>query len=133
MRKKRNPWAEGSIAQIYEMFFKPIMLNHCPEEQNPKDFLEDLFNTDHRTITVWRAEKAFRMPGLLYTTPLFKTQGVGWRQVKRGDTLYIREDSRTPDDIDVEFFAGQGEKDQVFCLTAIERIQISHNIKKLVD
>jgi hypothetical protein len=64
------------------------------------------------------------MPGLFYTAPLLKIQGLGYRNVEKDTVLMVRKDSRD-EFYDVEFFGGQGGAEQVFHLSNSEWYQIA--------
>lgn len=123
MRVSRKPWNEGSLAKIYDLFFRPLVARYCQDQDNPKKFIEDLFDVDYRIIRTFVANKSFKMPGLYYLTGQQKVQGLGYRQVGAEDLLWVREDRRQPEHlatVDVEFMGGVGSKDQVFSLSPSE-------------
>lgn len=123
MRTKRQPWREGSIQEIYDTFFRPLVARYCTDSDNPKKFIEDLFDVDNRIIRSFTAISSFNMPGLLYVTGQQKVQGLGYRAVPIDTLMWVREDRRQPSHsatVDVEFMGGIGNKDQVFNLSASE-------------
>lgn len=130
-RFRKAPWREGSITEIYRIFFRPIIKNHCPDSLTPHEFLEEMFDVDHRDIVRYRAKRNFKMPGLFYVSGNQKVQGIGFRQVKQHAILWLRTDSKNPDFVDIEFMGGVGEMDQVFSLTSSEFNSIAPFIKKI--
>lgn len=115
---------EGHIREIYDTFFRKLVMRYCPEDKSVREFLEDLFNVDHRNITIWKSKRGFRMPGLHYLTGNVKVQGIGFRDVTPNSLLWVREDTKNPGYYDVEFMGGQGGGEQVYQLTASEWLSI---------
>jgi hypothetical protein len=119
-RKPRpEPFSEGSITEIYKYFFGPL-IHYKPALMPIKDWMEILFDLKNREITRYLVERPFHMPGLYYSAPAMKVQGIGYRDVKPDSIIWVRKDARNPDQIDVEFLGGQGKKDQMFQLTEHE-------------
>lgn len=124
-RKPRpDPYSEGSIRTIYEWFFGPLV-RYKPDHFTIKDWLEELFHLRHRDIVRYRTLVPFRMPGHYRESALKKVQGIGYREVGHGDTLYVRFDALSPNEVDVEILSGVGQKDQVFVLSRAEWESIS--------
>lgn len=121
-RRKRNrpePITEGCLADIYKWFFgKLIFLK--PEATTIGDWMEQLFDSKNRDVIRFVVKKNFTMPGLYYAASNIKYQGIGYRKVKRKEELWVRTDAHEPNRVDIEWLGGQGQKDQVFCLTASE-------------
>lgn len=115
-KPRPEPHTQGMMGQIYTWFIGPLICNHKPHQMEIDAFMEQLFDFKNRDITRYVAKNDFVLPGLYYSAPLMKVQGVGYRDVKAGTELYVRKDARSPNTIDVEFFGGQGGKDQVFAL-----------------
>lgn len=114
-----DPFSEGSLAQIYKLYFGRLIF-FKPTDTPIADWLEELFDVKHREITRYRANHEFTLPGLQYIAPTVKIQGVGYRRIRQDQELWVRTDSRAPDAVDVEVFAGQGEADTVYALTRAE-------------
>lgn len=118
-KKRPDPFSEGSMAIIYEMFIKPLM-SYKPENMSFREWLDDVyFNYKTVDITQYQVRVPFKMPGLFYLRSLLKIQGYGYRDVQEGTILMVRKDS-TKDTYDVEFFGGPGGQEQVFELTESE-------------
>ncbi len=117
MRIKRtlDPWNEGSLSDIYKLFFGKLT-QYKPHEMTLQEWNETLFDVKNRDIQMYEATKAFKMPGLYYVAPLVKIQGLGFRAIPEKTILFARTETRS-ENVDVEVFAGQGKKDLVFCLT----------------
>jgi hypothetical protein len=113
-----EPCTEGSLAEIYRWFFGKLNFLK-PEMFTLKDWEEHLFDIKNRDITRFSVKKPFKLPGLYYMAGALKIQGLGYRQMKTGDILWVRTDERTKK-ADVEVLAGQGQKDQVFELNESE-------------
>jgi hypothetical protein len=118
-KARQVPMLQGSLADIDKWFFKPLMV-YKPPQSSINEWYEFLFDFANRDIVRYVAQKEFVLPGILYLAPLMKVQGLGYRKVSAGTELYVRKDARHPDIIDVEVHSGQGNKEQVFCLTASE-------------
>jgi len=128
---KKHSFHQGSIKQIYELFFQPLVKRYRVPGKSLKEFLEDLFNVDYRNIDRYKVKNTFEIPGLLYTAGWAKTQGLGYRTVKKGSLIFVRTDSREPNAIDVEFYGGVGEKEHVYCLNQYQFNSILQNISKI--
>lgn len=115
-KPRPEPHTQGVMGTIYKYFFGPLIINHKPKQMEIDAFMEEIFDFKNRDITRFVAVRDFVLPGILRAAPNMKIQGIGYRDVKEGTELYVRKDAREPDVIDVEFFGGQGGKDQVFCL-----------------
>lgn len=118
-RARPKPLDEGSLGQIYELFFKPLVQQYSEEEQSADSFMEELFRPDLRPISQWKVVKNFKMPGLYYDAASVKVQGIGYRKMALKTIVMARIDERD-ETVDIEFFGGPGKKDQVFCLTKLE-------------
>lgn len=133
-RKARNqsrvdPINEGVLRYVWDYFFKPL-LYYRPNDVLFDDWFRFLFHTDQRSITQYRARADFRMPGLFYVTAMYKVQGIGGRDVREGQMLMVRKDTRD-EFYDVEFFGGQGGRDQVFQLSNIEWYRIAPKLEEV--
>lgn len=115
--KSIRPIDEGSMRKIYDLFIVPLLSNNLFQDGNR--FLESIFRVDQRTINHWVATEDFFMPGLYRAAPMVKIQGTGYNKIKAGSGLLSRKDEDDPT-IDVEFMAGPGQQDQVFCLETLE-------------
>ncbi len=109
-----EPFTEGSLKNIYKYFFGKLNFLK-PDNFTLKDWEEHLFDLSHRDISRFKVRKYFKLPGLYYMAGSLPIQGLGYRDMKPGDILIVRTDERTKI-TDVETFAGQGKKDQVFQL-----------------
>jgi len=118
-RPPREPWTEGCVAELYRLFVQPL-LKYKPATDTIKEWQEKLFHTEHRSVTQYLVCKPFKMPGLLRVAANKPVQGVGYRGVSIGDTIYVRTDAEYPDVIDVEILAGQGRKEHVYLLSLSE-------------
>jgi hypothetical protein len=119
-KKRPDPYTQGVMAKIYEWFVGPLVIKHKPHQQSINEFLEQTFDFKNREIIRYVATRDFVLPGLYYSAPLMKVQGIGYRDIKQGTELWVRKDARVPDTVDVEFMGGQGGKDQVFALSRSE-------------
>lgn len=119
-RRRTDPFNEGSLLIIYERFFKPLIDSFCGVERTAREFMEDLFDIDHRTLSRWQVKKAFNMPGLLVVTGNVKQQGLGWRRLSKGTIMVVREDSRSPDEIQLDFIGGKDNAEWVYSLSLSE-------------
>lgn len=119
-RRRYKPVNEGSLRSISEWFLSPIYRQYREENQSAKSFFDELFDVDGRVIQRWKVRAPFRMPGLLYMGGFVKIQGAGQRYLKRGQLVLTRTDKVNPSHVDVEFFAGQGKRDQCFYLDQSE-------------
>lgn len=127
IKRTIDPWNEGSLSEIYRLFFGKLT-QYKPHEMTLQEWNEVLFDVKNRDIQMFEAKKAFKMPGLYYTAPLVKIQGLGFRDIPERTILFARTDSRS-DTVDVECFAGQGKKDLVFCLTTQEWTRLQVHLK----
>lgn len=120
MRIKRtiDPWNEGSMKEIYRLFFAKLTYMK-PHEMSLQAFHEELFDTKNRDIVMYDVMKPFKMPGLYLVAPNVKIQGIGYRDIPTKTVVYVRTDSRV-DTVEVEAFAGPGKRAQVFSLTLNE-------------
>lgn len=123
-RGKRQTKAlkQGAAKFIYKYFIGPLL--YCkPKGMNLYHFLDLIFCVEDRVITRYRAKKTFKMPGLLWQQPN-RLIPKGDRTIQKGDEVWVRTDKTMPDRIDVEVFAGQGKKNNVFALNrdALEKI-----------
>jgi hypothetical protein len=119
-QKREVPYSQGVIALIDKWFFRPL-IRYKPLHMSLAAFYETiLFDYRNRDIARWRVKKRFKMPGLLCLTPIQKIQGSGFRKAKPGDILWVRQDARTPDVIDVEWLCGKGKQEHWYSLSASE-------------
>lgn len=130
-RARPKPLDDGILKSIYDWFFRPIVINHSdPESNDIQAFMEMLFDVDKRHLSQWSVVKSFVMPGLCYVNGTQKIQGVGKsRRLQRRTLLMMREDDRKSGSVDVEFFGGRNQKEQVFCLTREEWDWVKLHIK----
>ena len=105
---------------IYKWFVGPLVVKQKPKNMEIDAFMEHIFDFKNRDITRYVATRDLVIPGLYYSAPLMKVQGIGYRHISAGQEIYVRRDARAPDTVDVEFFGGQGGKDQVFALSLSE-------------
>lgn len=126
LRRRKKPFSQGSISQIYELFFKPLVQFYKPASKSLYEFLEELFDVQHRYITRYRVKVPFRVTGQLYVAGWAKVQGLGDRNVPQDALIWVREDLREPAYVDVEVVA-QGRDDQVFQVERMEweRLKLS--------
>lgn len=116
-RKKRvDPLEEGSLKDIFKLILGPFTV-FKPAEMTVSEWFEFLFHTKYRDITRYQVMRPFRMPGLYYTAPTVKVQGIGTRDVPAGAFLFVRTDTRFPDTNDVQWV---GREDRQFCLNSTE-------------
>lgn len=108
---------EGSIGIIFKKIIGPLV-RYKPPGMDIRAFWETLFHIDTRTIKRYLVTKPFKMPGLYCEAPLVKIQGIGFRQVKANEVLWVRTDSTTPDQIDVQWL--RPGKESLFELTSSE-------------
>lgn len=116
-RKRPRPMDEGSLREIHRLFIQPL-LDKKPERMTEDEWLNHIFHHHTSDIVQYVALKPFKLEGLFLAAPLMPVQGLGYRQVKRGQTLMVKHDHKNPDGVLVEYFGGQGGADQVFQLTA---------------
>lgn len=116
-KQKPHPLTEGCLATIYKRFLAPLVRYKHPD-MDLHSFWEHLFHAEERQIQRFRVDRPFKMPGLFYTAPTIKVQGIGERNVKEGDVLFVRTDSLTPNQIDVEWL--KPGQDYVYELTSSE-------------
>jgi hypothetical protein len=126
----RHPLNEGSIADIFRHFFGPLV-RYKHEEQSLGQFMGELFGLNERTITRYKVKKPFKIPGLFATAPHRKIQGIGERNVKRGDILWVRTDITKPNSIDVQWL--KPGQDLVFELNEREFNWIRLNLESRED
>jgi hypothetical protein len=129
-RKTKQIFEEGSIKEIYRLFILPLN-QYKPPEYNLQHWHNELFGNDVRTLTPYRVKAPFKMPGLLYERPFIKVQGIGYRDVKEDQELMVRFDLERNNEIDVEYFGGQGQREQVFCLSNEEWSYIRQFLQKM--
>lgn len=122
-----HPLTEGHIGLIFQKFIQPLT-RYKPEGMDLKHWWDWLFHVEERTITRYLVTKGFQMPGLLCPAPLMKVQGIGFRRVKAGDTLWVRTDSVVPDQVDIEWH-GAGRQ-QIFCLNSTEWGAVKLNLEE---
>lgn len=127
-KPKRVSLDQGSAREILDVFIAPLLKN-CPDRLTQGEWLAFLFHVEHREVVRHVATKNFRLPGLFMAAPLVGVQGLGYRKVKRKDALWVRFDAKAPDQIEVEYFGGQGQADQVFRLTRSEWNSIAMHLK----
>lgn len=130
MPRKKRTFTEGFIQRIYNLFFKPLVINYKPEDLSVVTFLENLFDVDYRSINRFKSRRSFKIPGLLYVAGATKVQGTGYRNVKKDSLLIVRENTRTST-FDVEFHGAQGKAEQVFHLDNSQWNSIATHLQKL--
>lgn len=128
----KKTYDEGSIKRIGELFIKPLVILK-PDRMSLKRWLENLFHTDDREIAKYRAKQSFNLMGLYKETANVKVQGAGYRHVKWNALLWVRTDTATPDQIDIEIQSGTGNKSQVFQLNQEEWSRTLPFLKKVSE
>lgn len=129
-RKPRpEPMDQGSMKEIFRLFFAPLMA-YKPNAMESREWMEYLFHLRDRDITRYEVKRNFIMPGLLLAAPLTAIQGIGYRRIKAGTEMYVREDISMPDVVHVEVQAGHGSPIQVFQLTRSEFEWVGLKIKE---
>jgi len=113
-----NPQDEGAIKRIYEWFFKPLR-QYKPETMTLSEWNETLFDSRNVEILQYRARRDFTLPGLYHRSPQVKIQGLGYRAVNKGDM------------IEVQYFGGPGQKDQLFTLNQSEWNAVAANLQEV--
>ena len=123
--------SQGSLKQIFDFFFKKLLIRYRRENQSAQEYLEDLFDVDNRNISMWQARRQFKMPGLYYIAGNIKVQGIGYRQVEKETILWLREDNRNKNYLDIEFLGGVGKESHVFCITSSEWNKIKPSLQPI--
>lgn len=100
-RTPKHAFEQGSAPIIWKRIIAPL-LRYKPIDQDMKQYLELLFHTHERPINRYVVRKQFSMPGLYHVSALTKVQGIGPRHVVVGDILWVRTDTRYPNEIQVE-------------------------------
>ena len=126
----KNPYNEGSLQRIADLFIKPL-IPLKPTNMSYKEWLRRIFHVETREISKYRARKPFNMLGHYLETANVKTQGIGYRPVKRNDLLWVRTDSTMPDKVEIEIQSGVGSKSQVFELNQEEWMRTEPLVRKL--
>lgn len=127
-----EPITEGCLADIYRLFFGPL-IRYKPQTKTIQEWMEYLFDASNREIVAHIATRPFQIRGLYNVAPLIKIQGIGYRDVKEGDMVWVRRDARNPDCIELEFLGGQGRKDQLFTLNENEWDWAALHLTELED
>lgn len=114
MKKKKSK--EPAAKTILRRFLAPLSrFKHM--EQDMGQHWDAIFAVDRHDVETFRARSAFRMPGLYYVAGSIKVQGIGPRDVNKGELFYVRIDSETGA-ADVEHSISNQEN--VFSLTSSE-------------
>lgn len=121
--KKKNPYEEGVLKDLYKIFIIPLA-RAKKTTQNIKDFLEEIFCVDTRIILRYKVKLAFTMPGLLCLTPLSLVSGLKAPRMVPGQEVWVRNDL-VLGKIDVEFWEEETNNTTWYRLTTreFERIQ----------
>ena len=98
----KHPLNQGSIGEIFRRIIAPLV-RYKPADWTLEQFLGELFAVNDRDITRYKVQRQFRMPGLYCEAPLMPVQGIGPREIKRGDIIWVRTDRQTPNSIDVQW------------------------------
>lgn len=132
-KRDRHPLTEGSLALIYKLFFGPL-IQYKPNTLSINEWLESLFDVRNREITQYKCTKPFEMPGLYCQAALVRVQGLGFRDVAKGDRLWVRTDARSPNEIEVEFHGrGSQRADTVFLLDKSEWGLVQLSIEEIEE
>lgn len=129
-RDKKNPRDEGYLADIAKIF-EPL-INLKPPGMDMYGWMEYLLHVGTRTIDEYVCLHEFRMPGLLKVLPLKCIQGIGYRTVREGSSVWVRHDSTDPERIDIEVHNGIGQAQQVFQLEGSQFRSIRRNLTKKI-
>lgn len=126
VRRRKRPFTQGYIKKIYELFFQPLVRVYKQPGEGLHEFLDMLFDVQHRYITRYRVKQPFQIEGPLYVAGWAKVQGIGKRKIPKGSVVWVREDLREPDYVDVEIVT-RGREDQVFYVERLhwERYKLS--------
>lgn len=98
---------------IGDLFIAPF-LKYCPPTRSLPAFLSDIFCIETRSIERFMTTKRITIRGNLYRLASRPTQGTGYNEVAKGTIVFIRIDETMPDFVDVEIYAGQGQKEHVY-------------------
>ena len=116
MRTRHPAEFKGPLKEINRLFIKRLM-RFRPESYGLKDFLDFIFHYKTRDIETYVVTKAFAVRGDYLERPENRVEGyVGFREVKKGALVIVREDMTLPNMFEMEIFLGQGGKDTVFRL-----------------
>jgi hypothetical protein len=119
-----------NLEKIAQWFIQPLF-RFKPEQMSDSLYLEMLFHSKERSIHRYEARSSFLMPGLNIEIPNMPVQGLGYRTVNIESTLFVRHDTTRPNSYQISFMGGQGEKEQVFELTAQEWGDISRHLENV--
>lgn len=120
-RAKRSkfpkPIEQGSLKLISDLFIAPL-LKYKPPSRSLSAWLGDIFCVDTRSIERYVTTKRLVIRGNLYRLASRPVQGIGYNEVAKDTVVFVRIDETKPDFVDVEVYAGQGQKEQVFQVDA---------------
>jgi len=125
-RLVRTPYTDH-IRTIWLRYIKPLaellVVNGTVELFT--DGVHILFGSDYRSVLFMRATRAFTIPGKLWYRDSIWVYGSGDRRVHKNEVVLVRTDTRTPDEIDLEY------KEELFKLTANEYAGIKYLLTKI--
>jgi hypothetical protein len=99
LSKKRNIYAEGSLADLYRMFLKPLRA-HKPENLSGPYWDDVILATEGREIRQFDVLETFTIPGNLLNAPRIIGSGLPeYRSAVAGSRIFIRSDD---DFLDIE-------------------------------
>ena len=125
---KRN-FRSKIFNQIYHDFIWPLR-RYKSKEQTYYNWLREIFCVETRSIVKYRARESFALPGKLFVAGSIPIEGLGYRKVRKGATLYVRHDTTMPDRFDVETDCAPRRKTQVFFLTDYEWTKVKRKLMK---
>ena len=134
-RSKKRRWRpakQGAVPKLVEYIFTPL-IKLRPDGMDIKTWLEYLFHIDERTIDKYISNEYFKMPGMCRLPGGSVVQGIGYRDIKPGDVMFVRIDTTMPDRIDIEAGLGPGRGTYNYQLDELEWLRISRFMKRLDD
>lgn len=81
--------ADKNIRDIYEFFVGPL-IREKPNDWDESTWIEYLWGTHDRPITIYIVKSPFDPPGALLKVPMHPTMAGDRRQAKKGDMAFIR-------------------------------------------
>lgn len=89
-----------AMHEIARIFLRPLLAN--TDYENAKEYLEELFGVDTRSIKRFKIKSPFEMVGQLYRRAEYPDKGYIRTKASKGHIL-VRRDERLPHIIEVEF------------------------------
>lgn len=132
LTRKRNPYTEGSVAEFYRLFLKPLRA-FKPENLSAPYWDDVILATEGREIWQFEVLEGFSIPGHLMNMPRIIGSGLPeYRFAVTGQRLFMRREEGE-DHVDIENPVDADCYDRVFRSDASSLQALTGKLRRITD